>query len=69
LTGEADLSTAFNAEQRALLAYTDVMTTDAAFAAVHAIFDERQLTEMTATVAAYNMVSRFLVAMRIGAKY
>jgi len=66
-------SGAFDAEQRAVLACTDAMTTevevpDAAFAAVRAIFDDRQLTELTATVAAYNMVSRFLVAMRIGAK-
>jgi 4-carboxymuconolactone decarboxylase len=29
-------------------------------------FDRRAVTELVATIAAYNMVSRFLEALRIG---
>jgi AhpD family alkylhydroperoxidase len=61
----------FDAAQHAVLAYTDVMTReievpDATFAAVRRVFDNRELVELTATIAAYNMVSRFLVALQIG---
>jgi alkylhydroperoxidase family enzyme len=28
--------------------------------------DDRQLTELTATIAAYNLVSRFLIALQVG---
>jgi 4-carboxymuconolactone decarboxylase len=57
--------------QRAALAYTDVMTRDIAvadtfFEALREFFDQRQIVELTATVAAYNMVSRFLVALEVG---
>ncbi|MEI2417500.1 carboxymuconolactone decarboxylase family protein [Orrella sp. JC864] len=60
----------FDARQRAVLAYTDAMTRtvqvpDAVFAAVQAHFDHRELVELTATVAAYNMVSRFLEALQV----
>lgn len=60
----------FDARERAVLAYTDAMTReiqvpDAVFAAVRAEFDERLLVELTATVAAYNMVSRFLEALQV----
>jgi alkylhydroperoxidase family enzyme len=55
---------------RAVLAYTDSMTReirvpDAVFAAVRTHFAERQIVELTATIAAYNCVSRFLEALRI----
>ncbi|MCK8785379.1 carboxymuconolactone decarboxylase family protein [Roseomonas sp. NAR14] len=65
-------SDAFDARQRAVLAYTDSMTReihvpDAVFAAVRETFDRRELVELTATIGAYNMVSRFLEAMRIHA--
>lgn len=55
---------------RAVLAYTDSMTReirvpDAVFASVRAHFAERELVELTATIAAYNCVSRFLEALRI----
>ncbi len=33
---------------------------------VHSRFDDRGVLEIVATVAAYNMVSRFLVALHIG---
>jgi len=57
----------FAPRELAVLAYTDAMTRnirvpDDVFAAVRAEFGERQTVELVATVAAYNMVSRFLVA-------
>lgn len=60
-----------NERQRAVIAYTDAMTMDIAvpdelFARVRAHFDERQVVELTVTVGAYNMVSRFLVALEVG---
>ncbi len=60
----------FDAAERAVLAYTDAMTRqvqvpDAVFAAVAAQYPPRQLVEITATIAAYNMVSRFLEALQI----
>lgn len=60
----------FDATQRAVLAYTDAMTKNIqvpaeVFAAVKAQMSERLIVELTATVAAYNMVSRFLEAMQI----
>jgi len=60
----------FDERQRAVLAYTDAMTrqvqvTDAVFAAVAAHYPPQQVVEITATVAAYNMVSRFLEALQI----
>lgn len=63
-------SNCFDAGQRAVLAYTDAMTRDvhvpqAVFDAVSASFNPRLLIELTATVAAYNMVSRFLEALQI----
>jgi AhpD family alkylhydroperoxidase len=56
--------------QRAALAYTDAMTKDIAvgdevFAVLKELFDDRQIVELTATVGAYNLVSRFLVALEI----
>ena len=63
-------SNLFNAQERAVLAYTDAMTRhvqvpEPVFAAVRARFDDRCLVELTATVAAYNMVSRFLEALQL----
>ncbi len=60
----------FSAGQRAVLAYTDAMTRqvqvpDSVFAAVAALYESPQVVEITATVAAYNMVSRFLEALQI----
>ncbi|HEY0295860.1 MAG TPA: carboxymuconolactone decarboxylase family protein [Bordetella sp.] len=57
--------------EREVLALTDAMTRDievpdAVFEPLRAHFDEQGLIELAATVAAYNMVSRFLVALRIG---
>lgn len=63
-------SNLFDAQERAVLAYTDAMTRhvqvpEPIFAAVRAEFDDRWLVELTATVAAYNMVSRFLEALQL----
>lgn len=60
----------FDETERAVLAYTDAMTRgvevdDATFGSVAARFDRQQLVDLTATVGAYNMVSRFLEALRI----
>jgi AhpD family alkylhydroperoxidase len=68
---EAAISPLFDGTERAVLALTDCMTRDievpdAVFAPVRAQFDDRGLTEMVATIAAYNMVSRFLVALHVG---
>lgn len=60
----------FDARQRAVLAYTDAMTQnvqvpDAVFQDVQRYFDVQRVVELTATVATYNMVSRFLEALQI----
>lgn len=65
-----EASTLFDATERAVLAYTDAMTRnvhvdDAVFAAVAQCFTPPLLVELTATIAAYNMVSRFLEALQI----
>jgi AhpD family alkylhydroperoxidase len=57
--------------ERVAIAYTDAMTRDIAvpdalFAGVREHFQGQQLVDLTATVAAYNMVSRFLEALQIG---
>jgi AhpD family alkylhydroperoxidase len=63
--------TAFTPVERAVLALADAMTRevqvdDALFEPLRSHFDARSLVELVATVAAYNMVSRFLEALRIG---
>jgi alkylhydroperoxidase family enzyme len=68
-----DASSVLSAEQRAVLKYTDAMTKtvtvpDEVFVEVKGFFDEREVVEITATIAAYNCVSRFLVALDVGEK-
>jgi AhpD family alkylhydroperoxidase len=65
-----EASALFDARARAVLAYTDAVTRqvqvpDALFDALRSHFAERELVELTATVASYNMVSRFLEALRL----
>lgn len=60
----------FDARECAVLAYADVMTRsvqvpDAVFRAVRGYFQDQELVELTATIAAYNMVSRFLEALQV----
>ena len=55
----------------AVLSYTDTMTLDISvpdkvFAELKKHFSEQEVVEITATVAAYNCVSRFLVALDVG---
>ena len=57
--------------QWAVVAYTDAMTKevhvpDEIFAKLKRWFGEQEIVEITATIAAYNCVSRFLVALDIG---
>lgn len=61
---------AFDARERDILAYCDSMTReihvpDAVFQAVKPHFDDREMVELTATIAAYNLVSRFLEALQV----
>src|SRR5262245_40892236 len=60
----------FSAQQRALLAYTDAMTrdievSDAVYLDVRKHFSERQTVELTMLIGAYNMLTRFLKALRV----
>jgi len=62
-----------NRAQRAVLRYTDAMTKtvqvpDEVFQELRECFGEREVVEITATVAAYNCCSRFLVALDVGEK-
>ena len=43
----------------------DVRVPDEVFAAIRPAFDDRRLVELTATIAGYNMVSRFLEALKL----
>lgn len=61
---------AFTALETLVLEYAEAMTTgiqvpDALFSRIAAAFDQKGRVELTATVAAYNMVSRFLEALEI----
>jgi 4-carboxymuconolactone decarboxylase len=68
---EPDLPGSILNEKEALLvAITDAMTRDidvpdALFERLRGHFDDQGIVEVIATIAAYNMVSRFLVALRI----
>lgn len=67
---KANSTESFNAIERLVLQYTDAITRDlvvpdALYAQLDKAFDVKALVELTATIAAYNMVSRFLIAMRI----
>ena len=61
---------ALNAREWATLRYADAMTRDvkvprALFDELKAAFSEQEVVEITATVASYNLVSRFLVALNM----
>lgn len=60
-----------DAVERLVVRLTDAMTRDievpdALYRELESRFGPTELVELVATVAAYNMVSRFLVALRIG---
>ena len=63
-------SNLFSDQQKALLAYTDAMTRDidvpeVVFAEVRRHFSERQTVELTMLIGAYNMLTRFLKALKV----
>ena len=60
----------FSVAQRALLAYTDAMTReidipDAVYDELRKHFSERQTVELTMLIGAYNMLTRFLKALKV----
>ena len=60
----------FSEPQRALLAYTDAMTRevdvpDSVFLELRQHFSERQQVELTMLIGAYNMLTRFLQALKV----
>lgn len=60
----------FTDKQRALFGYTDSMTRDidvpdAVFAELRKHFSERQIVELTMLIGAYNMLTRFLKALKV----
>jgi alkylhydroperoxidase family enzyme len=60
----------FSDRQRALLAYTDAMTReidvpDAVFSKMRKYFTERQTVELSMLIGAYNMLTRFLQALKV----
>jgi len=64
------VSAQYDEAERAVLAYTDAMTKDIRvpdelFAELKRHFDAQDLVELTATIAGYNLVSRFLEAMQV----
>ena len=63
-------SNLFSERQRAVLAYADAMTRaievpDNLFADVRRHFSERQTVELTMLIGAYNMLTRFLQALKV----
>lgn len=63
-------SDVYEPNDRAVLAYTDMMTKhiqvpDAVFAPLEGFLDAREIFELTVTVAGYNMVSRVLEALQV----
>jgi AhpD family alkylhydroperoxidase len=68
---DAEAPARFGAREREVLELTDAMTRaievpDALWEPLAARYDARALVELVTTVAAYNMVSRLLVALRVG---
>jgi alkylhydroperoxidase family enzyme len=67
----------FDEKHLAVLEYTDAMTLgcivpEPVFRQLKSFFSEKEVVEITSTIAAYNCVSRFLVALDVGemaAKY
>ncbi|KAK3378582.1 AhpD-like protein [Podospora didyma] len=71
--GEAPAEDVLSGKQWVVLCYADEMTRNVevrgeTFARLRALFNEREVVEITATVACYNCVSRFLVALDVGEK-
>ncbi|KAK4939856.1 hypothetical protein LTR10_019923 [Elasticomyces elasticus] len=63
--------TSLSEQQLVVAHYADAMTSvvrvsDELFGRLHRFFNEQEVVEITGTVAAYNCVSRFLVALDVG---
>lgn len=68
---DAELGALFDRRQAAVFRYTEAVTRtvkvpDTIFAEMKELFSKREIVEITATAAAYNCVSRFLVALDVG---
>jgi 4-carboxymuconolactone decarboxylase len=68
---QTPLPTLFTPVERLVIELTDAMTRDIEVGEMlmerlRAHFDAQAIVELVATVAAYNMVSRFLVALKVG---
>lgn len=68
---DAEVAAVLNEKQAAVLRYTEAMTDHVSVpeevsARVKELFSEQEVVEITATAAAYNCVSRFLVALDVG---
>jgi 4-carboxymuconolactone decarboxylase len=66
-----EIGVPFDAAERAVLAFADAMTRDVQvpdtlYEPIARRFDAQGIVELVATIAAYNMVSRFLETLRIG---
>lgn len=64
-------SDVFSERDRAILAYTDALICDGSvpddvFAALSALLPERQVVELTASIAYYTAISKFMIAFEIG---
>lgn len=71
ILGETGAPKGLTEEQWAVVCFTDEMTRnvqvrDETFAKMRALFGEREVVEIVATIACYNCVSRFLVALDVG---
>jgi alkylhydroperoxidase family enzyme len=69
--GKTTRGNTFDEKHLAVLEYTDAMTLgcivpEPVFAKLKSFFSEKEVVEITSTVAAYNCVSRFLVALDVG---
>jgi AhpD family alkylhydroperoxidase len=67
------MPTLFDEAERAALAITDQMTRQVrvdrqSWQSARALWSDREIVELVATIASYNMVSRFLEALEIHAK-
>lgn len=73
LSDDVDPGRVLSDLERAALTYADWMTRNVqvpqkVFDALKALVDDQQIVEVTVTVGAYNMVSRFLIALDVGDK-
>ena len=68
---QARVGAGLTQEQMAVYLYSSAMTRtvkvpEEVFDQLRSLFDEKEVVEITATTAAYNCVSRFLVALNVG---